>query len=68
MDYPAARALAARLITEKPFHPLSEEKRKEAEALIDRCSRVICAPGLEQKLEGSLAEGLKELIQYAKRS
>ena len=68
LDYPAARALAARLITEKSFHPFSEEKRKEAEALIDRCSRVICAPGLEQKLEGSLAEGLKELIQYAKRS
>lgn len=66
LDYPAARALASRLIMEKPFRPFSEEKQMEAKALIDHCSRVICAPGLEQELEGSLAEDLKELILYAK--
>lgn len=66
LDYPAARALAARLIAEKSFCQFSEKKLKEAKELMEGCRRVICAPGLEGELNGGMANGLRELIQYAK--
>ena len=66
LDYPAAIALAARLIAEKSFCQFSEKKLKEAKELMEGCSRVICAPGLEGELNGGMANGLRELIQYAK--
>ena len=66
LDYPAAKALAARLITEKPFCLFSEKKLKEAKELMVCCNRVICAPGLEGELSGEMASGLRKLIQYAK--
>ena len=66
LDYPAARALAARLIAEKSFCQFSEKKLKEAKELMEGCRRVICAPGLEGELNGDMANGLRELIQYAK--
>ena len=61
--YPAARALAAGLVTEKPFHPFSEEKLLQAKKLLDSCSRAICAPGLD--LEGKMTEKLRSLAGYA---
>ena len=63
LDYPAARALAAGLVTEKPFHPFSEEKLLQAKKLLDSCSRAICAPGLD--LEGKMTEKLRSLAGYA---
>lgn len=62
LDYPAARALAAELVSEKPYQSFSEEKISQAKKLIDGCRQVICAPGLE--MEGSLAEGLRVLARY----
>lgn len=67
LDYPAGRVLAGIQLSEKPYHPFSESKLKEAKSLIDRCPGVICAPGLEEKLEGGLAMDLKKLIWYAKQ-
>ena len=63
LDYPAARALAAGLVTEKPFHPFSEEKLLQAKKLLDSCSRALCAPGLD--LEGKMTEKLRSLAGYA---
>ncbi len=42
LDFPVASALASQVIAEKPFHPVGEEAFLRAEALMDRCRRVIC--------------------------
>jgi len=42
MDYPVASALAAELISEKPYEPISEASFRRACESIDRCERVIC--------------------------
>lgn len=42
MDYPVASALAAELISEKPYEPISEASFRRALGSIDRCERVIC--------------------------
>lgn len=65
LDYPAARALAAGLVSEKPCRPFSEEAVDRAEKLIDSCRQVVCAPGPEM-MEGELAGGLRELVRYAR--
>ena len=65
LDYPAARALAAGLVSEKPYHPFSGEAVSQAKRLIDSCRQVVCAPGLEM-MEGGLAGGLRELVRYAR--
>lgn len=43
MDYPVARALAAELISEKPFEPIGEDAFRRALETIDRCEQVICS-------------------------
>ena len=44
VDYQVARALAAEVVTEKPFEPVGEEAAARARELMDKCSRVIYAP------------------------
>lgn len=61
LDYPAARALAAQVLTEKPFQPLSKEKVAEAAALMDRCERVLCT----RFPVGPGNEGLNALVEKA---
>lgn len=42
IDFPAAAALAARVISEKPFEPVSNENEQAAREIIDSCEQVIC--------------------------
>ncbi len=42
VDFPAASALAAQIITEKPFQPMGEDSFRQATALMERCRRVLC--------------------------
>ena len=48
MDYQLARLLATEVVTEEPFHEISEEAVERARKLIAKCARVIdtgCATG-----------------------
>ena len=42
VEYPVARALAAELVTEKAFEPISPESVEKALAIIKRCEKVVC--------------------------
>ncbi len=44
LDTPVARALGAEVVTEQAFEPISRRAAEQAEALLQRCSRVICCP------------------------
>ena len=65
LDYPAAKALAASLVTEKPFRPFSADSLEEAKRLIRECGRTVCT--LEPEAVGELASGLTELKEYARK-
>lgn len=61
MDYPVARALAAELISEKPFAPVGEEAFQKARETIDHCEKVLCP----LETFGETNERNRELRQYA---
>ena len=63
LDYPAAQALAAEVITAKAFEPISQEVFVQAKKAIDRCSKVICA----RKDFGSFEKANEELLAYAEK-
>lgn len=42
LDYPVAKALAARVISEKSFEPISEEAFQQAVDCMNACRQVIC--------------------------
>ena len=42
VDFPVARALAAEVISERPFQPVGEDAFRRALAVMDRCKRVLC--------------------------
>ena len=42
IEYPVAGALAAELVSEKPFEPISDESISRALEIMQRCSEVIC--------------------------
>lgn len=42
VDYPVARALAAQVVSEKSFEPISDDTLHQAEQCMERCNRVIC--------------------------
>lgn len=62
LDYPVARALAAKVVAAEGFEPVKEELLQEAKAKIDCCKRVICC----KCKFGSLEWANKELMEYAK--
>lgn len=64
LDFPAAMSLAARVISEKPFEMISEEREQEAVRLIDGCERVICP--LDSF--GAMNEANRRLKEYAERT
>ena len=53
LDFPVASALAAQVVSEKPFQPIGPEALRQAEALMDRCRRVICPTGFGPMNEGN---------------
>ena len=61
LDYPVAKALARELVTEDAFEPVSEEKAREAESIIDKCRYVICTA---EKF-GTVNRRNAELAKYA---
>lgn len=64
VDFPVASALAAQVISERPFQPMGEDTLRRAEALMDRCRRVICP----LKDFGPLNEGNRLLRDAAERA
>ena len=63
IDYPAALALAAEVISVKAFNPISESDMVRAKELIDHCDQVICTLDVENL--GVHGEKLKELYEYS---
>lgn len=64
LDYPVAKALAAEIVTEKPFQPISDEHLAQAIKLIDSCKRVICTA----KHFGELNLPVKKMLEYAENN
>ena len=62
LDCPAARALAAELITERAFEPISEEAIERVKAVLKGCQELICCP----ERFGSMNEGNRRLLEWAR--
>ena len=63
LDLPVARALAARVVTERAFEPIGEAAFAEAAAVLADCRRVICCC----KSFGTMNEQNAALRELAKR-
>lgn len=66
LDYPAAAALAAEVVSERPYRPFSDDSVRRARSLIDECDQVICTTDPDEA--GELAEKLRALREYAEAS
>lgn len=63
LDYPAARALAAEVVSVKAFCRIGEDTMGRAKRLIDSCKIVLCT--LDLTGAGELSEELRALQGYA---
>ena len=63
IDYSAALALAAEVVSVKAFCPIAQSDMDRAKKLIDSCDQVICTLDLENL--GEYGEKLKELYEYS---
>lgn len=63
LDFPTARALAARVVSLPAFSPIDAAHMDEARALIDSCREVLCTIDPNQ-LTGAASE-LRSLLRYA---
>ena len=63
LDYPVARALAAEVIAERAFEPVSQATLQAAKKLLEKCDRVICC----RENFGSLEAFQRELLEYARQ-
>lgn len=61
LDYPCGAALAAEIVTERAYEPISVEAENRAREIIKRCERVIYS-GCPF---GSMNEGNRRLLQYS---
>lgn len=61
LDHPAAKALAAELITEKAFEPIGMAALSKAEAVMRKCRKVICCP----EAFGTMNSGNRKLLRLA---
>lgn len=64
LDYPVARALAARIVSVRAFERIGEEQMQQARQLMQQCDRVICM--LDFAYTGSLSKELLSLLEYAR--
>lgn len=62
IDYPVAKALAAKVISEKPFERIGEEAYRRAAAVLHTCDQVICC--LSEF--GTMNEKNRELAELGK--
>ncbi len=63
LDYPVAKALAAEVIAERPFEPVSRATLQAAKERLERCDGVICC----RENFGSQEAFQRELLEYAKQ-
>lgn len=63
LDYPAAQALAWRVIGAKAFEPVDSQTMEQAKEAMDSCSQVICC----RDSFGSLDTANQELFEYAEQ-
>ena len=63
IEYPAAKSLAALLISEKAFEPVSSENVQKALEIIKKCERVICCV----RDFGQMNLGNRQLIEEASK-
>lgn len=64
LDYPAAKALAAKVIEAESFEPVPDSLLETAKREMDLCRKVICG----RNKFGSMEAANEELFYYAKRS
>ena len=66
LDYPSAKALAAEVVSVKPYAPLNKTVWKRAKELIDQCGEVIFTLNQEQWSDmGEYGQALQSLWEYA---
>ena len=58
-----AKVLAAEVIAECPFEPVSQEKIQAAKKQLEKCNRIICC----RENFGSLETYQRELLEYAEQ-
>ena len=63
-EYPVAKSLAAELVTEKAFEPISDINIQKALALIKKCDKVICC--IENF--GTMNMGNKSLLELSRNN
>ena len=63
LDYPSAKALAAEVVSVKPFQPAGDLEIRRMKQLIGQCRQVLCA--LDETSMAGFAEPLKMLKDYA---
>ncbi len=61
IEYPAAKALAAELVTEAPFEAVSAEKLAKASEIMRKCGRAVCTV----KKFGTMNAGCRQLAEEA---
>lgn len=64
LDYPVAKALAAHVISERPYEAIREETYEEALRMMKSCKQVICC----LKEFGSMNRKNEELAQWAEKA
>ena len=65
LDYPAAKALAAEVISVKAFTQIGEKEIQKAKEGIRKCEKVICTLDVEES--GELAKPLRELLELCRK-
>ena len=63
LDYPVCSALAAKVISEKPFEPISDDACQQAIRMIKTCETVICS----NRTFGPMNAKNKYLCEYAEQ-
>lgn len=63
IDYEVAKALAVRVVAERPFEPVSEERFLEAREILTGCEKIICCV----REFGSMNRKNQELFREAER-
>ena len=63
IEYPVAAALAAEVVTEKAFEPVSEESFRKGQEIMKKCGRAVCAV----RTFGTMNEGCRRLAHEAEK-
>jgi len=64
IEYPVAKALASKLVSEQEFEPISQEKYEEALGLMKKCGNAVCT----LKSFGTMNEKCSQLLAEAQKT